>query len=73
MGSEEYLLLAEIEYWREMIESRKKILSGEALAQMAWLQSQAMTRLEAARGRKRQPGLHRSPTPRQHSFNRAHF
>ncbi len=52
MTSEEYLLLAEIEYWREMIESRKKILTREALSRMAWSQSQAVKKLDSIREEK---------------------
>ncbi len=49
MRSEEYLLLAEIEYWQEMIETRKCFLSRRAIDEMVQSQAQAKRRLASLR------------------------
>ena len=45
MNTEEYLLLAEIEYWQTMIGSRKKNLSRFAVAEMSNLHDRAVKKL----------------------------
>ena len=60
MRSEEYLLLAEIEYWQEMIETRKCFLSRRAIDEMVQSQAQAKRRLTSLR-EKYQHGL--DPVP----------
>ena len=60
MRSEEYLLLAEIEYWQEMIESRKNFLSRRAIDEMVQSQAQAKRKLTSLRDMN-YPGL--DPVP----------
>lgn len=49
MRSEEYLLLAEIEYWQEVIATRKRILSKRAIDEMVRSQVQAKRKLISLR------------------------
>jgi hypothetical protein len=49
MRSEEYLLLAEIQYWQEMISTRKRLLPRREIEKMVRSQAQARNRLRSFR------------------------